>query len=310
MANAYSLHIGLNNVDPTHYDGWNGQLYCCENDALFYHELADKAGIKNRKLLLSSGSQSAEMPISANLDKYLEQFSKTLNSGDFLFITYSGHGGQIGDLNFDEEEDALDETWCLYDRQYVDDELWEHFSRFKKGVRILMISDSCHSGSVSKAALTAKDIEVDGLLQEISKKMNLVARYAPKHITFNAVKKNKEQYYGPTHKPIVIREDIPATVLLLAACRDEEKASEWDGYGLFTSTIKKVLTTDKAITNYEDWLEKILKQIPAIQTPTLFTYGSGADLFCKEKIFQINSNGTNPFSFFDPEQHAVPKKIK
>lgn len=310
MSKAYSLHIGLNNVDPTHYDGWNGQLYCCENDALFYHELADKAGIKNRKMLLSSGSQGAEMPISANLDKYLEQFSKTLNSGDFLFITYSGHGGQIEDLNFDEEDDALDETWCLYDRQYVDDELWEHFSRFKKGVRILMISDSCHSGSVSKAALTAKDVEVDGLLQEITKKMNLVARYAPKHITFNAVKKNKEQYYGPTHKPIVIREDIPATVLLLAACRDEEKASEWDGYGLFTSTIKKVLTTDKAITNYEDWLEKILKQIPAIQTPTLFTYGSGADLFRKEKIFQINKNGTNPFSFFDPEQHSVPKKIK
>ncbi|HUP13866.1 MAG TPA: S8 family serine peptidase [Niastella sp.] len=310
MSNAYSLHIGLNNVDPTHYDGWNGQLYCCENDALFFHELAEKAGIKSRKLLLSSGSQGAEMPISANLDKYLDQFSKTLKSGDFLFITYSGHGGQIEDLNFDEENDAMDETWCLYDRQYIDDELWEHFSRFEKGVRVLMISDSCHSGSVSKAAVSAKDVEVDGLLEEITKKMNLVTRNAPRHITFNAYKKNKAQYYGPTHKPLVIREDIPATVLLLAACRDEEKASEWDGYGLFTSTIKKVLTADKAITNYEDWLEKILKQIPAIQTPTLFTYGSGADLFRKEKIFQVNSNGTNPFSFFDPEQHVAPKKVK
>jgi subtilisin family serine protease len=250
------------------------------------------------------------MPISANLDKYLEQFSKTLKSGDFLFITYSGHGGQIEDLNFDEENDAMDETWCLYDRQYIDDELWEHFSRFKKGVRVLMISDSCHSGSVSKAAVTPKDVEVDGLLEEITKKMKLVTRNAPRHITFNAYKKNKEQYYAPTHKPLVIREDIPATVLLLAACRDEEKASEWDGYGLFTSTIKKVLTTDKAIASYEDWLEKILKQIPAIQTPTLFTYGSGADLFRKEKIFQVNSSVTNPFSFFDPEQHAAPKKVK
>jgi subtilisin family serine protease len=313
MSNAYSLHIGLNNVDPTHYDGWNGQLYCCENDALFYHELADKAGIKNRKLLLSSGSQGAEMPISANLDKYLEQFSKTLNSGDFLFITYSGHGGQIEDLNFDEEEDTMDETWCLYDRQYIDDELWEHFSRFKKGVRILMISDSCHSQTVSKVAKvieSPKDVEVAGMLEDITKKMNLLARSAPKHITFNAYKKNKEQYFGPTHKPILVREDIQATVLLLAACRDEEKASEWDGYGLFTSTVKKVLTNNKDIANYEDWHEKILKQIPAIQTPTLFTYGSGADLFRKEKIFQINNNGTNPFSFFDPEQHAAPKKVK
>ena len=87
MSNAYSLHIGLNNVDPAHYDGWNGQLYCCENDALFFQELAEKAGIKNRNLLLSSASQGAEMPISANLDKYLDQFSKILKSGDFLFIT-------------------------------------------------------------------------------------------------------------------------------------------------------------------------------------------------------------------------------
>lgn len=311
MSNAYSLHIGLNNVDPTHYDGWNGQLYCCENDALFYHELAEKAGIKNRKLLLSSGSQGAEMPVSTNLDKYLDQYSKTLKSGDFLFITYSGHGGQIEDLNFDEEDDDKDETWCLYDRQYIDDELWEHFSKFQKGVRILMISDSCHSGSVSKEAVSAKDIEVDGLMEEVKKKMNLVTRNAPRHITFNAYKKNKEQYYEPTHKPLVIREDIPATVLLLAACRDEEKASEWDGYGLFTSTIRKVLTNDKDITNYENWLEKILKQIPAIQTPTLFTYGSGADLFRKERLFQIAvDDASTPFSFFDPEQHTVPKKVK
>ncbi len=84
MSNAYSLHIGLNNVDPKHYDGWDGQLLCCENDALFFHEVAEKAGITNRKLLLSSRSQGAEMPDSANLDKYLEQFSKTLKNGDFL----------------------------------------------------------------------------------------------------------------------------------------------------------------------------------------------------------------------------------
>lgn len=308
MSNAYSLHLGLNNVDPDHYDGWNGQLYCCENDALFYHEIAERAGIKNRKLLLSGGSQGAEMPVSANLDKYLEQFSKTLKSGDFLFITYSGHGGQIKDINFD-EEDSVDETWCLYDRQYIDDELWEHFSRFKKGVRILMISDSCHSGSVARAIDSPKDAEVAGLLEDIYKKMNLVTRNAPKDITFNSYSKHKEQYYGPTHKPIVIREDIPATVLLLGACRDEELASEWDGYGLFTSTIRKVLSMNKSIGSYDDWHEKITQQIPAIQHPTLFTYGSGADLFRKEKIFQVG-NGQGPFSFFDPEQNTVPKKVK
>ncbi len=66
----------------------------------------------------------------------------------------------------------------------------------------------------------------------------------------------------------------------------------------------------KDISSYEDWYEKIKQQIPNIQRPTMpYTYGSGADLFRKEKIFQIG-NGKSPFSFFDPEQHTVPKKVK
>ncbi len=101
-----------------------------------------------------------------------------------------------------------------------------------------MISDSCHSGTVARAIESAKDIQVEGLIEDIFSKMKLVTRNAPRTITFNAYNKHKDQYYNATHKPIVVREDIPATVLLLGACRDEEKASEWDGYGLFTSTIK------------------------------------------------------------------------
>jgi len=33
MATGLSLHIGLNKVDPKHYDGWDGQLRACEQDA-------------------------------------------------------------------------------------------------------------------------------------------------------------------------------------------------------------------------------------------------------------------------------------
>jgi subtilisin family serine protease len=307
MPNACSLHIGLNQVDPNHYSGWNGQLFCCENDALFYNEMAEKAGITDRKLLLSSGSPGSEMPTSANLSKYLDHYSKTLKSGDFFLITYSGHGGQIKDLNFD-EQDLVDETWCLFDRQYIDDELWEHFNRFEKGVRVLIISDSCHSGTVSKVIDSSKDLEVEGLMTDIFKKMNLVTRNAPRDITFATYQTHKDEYYVPTHKPLVVREDVGATVLLLAACRDEEKASEWDGFGLFTSTIRKTLMNGKDISSYEDWHQKILKQIPAIQTPTLFAYGSGADLFRKEKIFQIG-NGVHHFSFFNPEHNAAQPVI-
>ena len=50
-----------------------------------------------------------------------------------------------------EESDRRDETWVLYDRQLLDDELFALWSKFKPGVRIFVLSDSCHSGSVTRA---------------------------------------------------------------------------------------------------------------------------------------------------------------
>ena len=51
-----------------------------------------------------------------------------------------------------DEADKQDETWCLYDGQLIDDELYFELSRFKAGVRILVLSDSCHSGTVTRGA--------------------------------------------------------------------------------------------------------------------------------------------------------------
>ena len=44
----------------------------------------------------------------------------------------------------------MEETWVLYDRQLVDDELYKIWSKFKPGVRILVLSDSCHNGTVTR----------------------------------------------------------------------------------------------------------------------------------------------------------------
>ena len=77
--------------------------------------------------------------------------AKRLKSGDLFFLSYSGHGGQVDDVS-GEEDDKLDETWCLFDGQLIDDELYLELGRFAKGVRVLVLSDSCHSGTVTRAA--------------------------------------------------------------------------------------------------------------------------------------------------------------
>jgi hypothetical protein len=74
-----------------------------------------------------------------------------LKAGDVFMSTYAGHGSQVPDFNSD-EDDGADETLCLFDGMLIDDELYELWSGFADDVRIVMISDSCHSGTVSRAA--------------------------------------------------------------------------------------------------------------------------------------------------------------
>jgi uncharacterized caspase-like protein len=82
-------------------------------------------------------------------------------SGDVVAITFSGHGTYVPDLNGD-ELDGLDEGLCPYDLQtgggaLIDDEIHELFMARKPGVRLVLISDSCHSGTVTRAAAPDPD---------------------------------------------------------------------------------------------------------------------------------------------------------
>jgi hypothetical protein len=73
-----------------------------------------------------------------------------VRADDIFLLTYSGHGGQVPDTNGD-EPDRKDETWVLYDGELVDDELHELYTQFKSGTRVVVLSDSCHSGTVTRA---------------------------------------------------------------------------------------------------------------------------------------------------------------
>jgi hypothetical protein len=42
----------------------------------------------------------------------------------------------------------VDETWCLFDGHLIDDYLRGALAKIASGVRVVVISDSCHSGTV------------------------------------------------------------------------------------------------------------------------------------------------------------------
>jgi hypothetical protein len=74
-------------------------------------------------------------------------------AGDVLVFTNSSHGSYVADVDGDEVDAVYDETLCPHDvdrHQIVDDELRGIFATLPDGVRLTVISDSCHSGSVTR----------------------------------------------------------------------------------------------------------------------------------------------------------------
>lgn len=134
-----SLHIGLN------YPGTPAELSGCVNDALDWQLLADTLGY------------STVVLTEATHDEILTTIAAMLSglkwSDRFLF-TYSGHGSWIPDRDGD-EADGRDEVLCPADYEsnvITDDELHQVFATAERGVRRVIISDSCHSGSVNRFA--------------------------------------------------------------------------------------------------------------------------------------------------------------
>lgn len=116
-----------------------------ENDAVEIHKVATGIGLESKIILGNDVTRN-------NVINSIKEASRKLDEGDLLFVYYSGHGGQLPDIDGD-EEDGLDETWCLYDGQLIDDELHLLWSEFKKDVRIIVISDSCKTGQIDPSFL-------------------------------------------------------------------------------------------------------------------------------------------------------------
>ena len=131
---AIALNIGLNAVSAAAYEGWDGPLAGCEADAHDMAAIAKSKGMKATTLLTRKATRAKVLAA-------LRSAAKALKAGDLFFLSYSGHGGQVRDVDH-EEADRKDETWCLFDGQLIDDELYFELSKFAKGVRILVLSDS------------------------------------------------------------------------------------------------------------------------------------------------------------------------
>lgn len=258
MSKGYAVVLGLNHVDPVHYDGWDGELAQPENDARAICEIASKRGFKSKIIL---GNNVTRL----NVIYSVREAAQELESGDIFFFYYSGHGGQLPDMDGD-EMDGMDETWCLYDGELVDDELRLLWSEFKEGVRILVLSDSCHSGTITKASVEEPALE------------NCVKKAMPMEYVRKTYFKNKS-FYDNLARELMDKganeKEVKAGVLLISGCQDEQSsyAFTFDENSAFTTALLQVLEEGPS-ADYSEFHKKIVdkldKRLRGKQKPNLY----------------------------------------
>ena len=140
-----ALCVGIND-----YPGEGNDLNGCINDAndwaglLIEHFDFPESGVK---VVLDSEATKANMVAG------IEELISGAQAGDVLVFTNSSHGSYVAERGGDEPR--YDEILCPYDvaeNVLRDDELRRLFAGLPEGVALTVISDSCFSGTVTRAA--------------------------------------------------------------------------------------------------------------------------------------------------------------
>ena len=255
-----ALCIGINN-----YPGTNMDLAGCVNDANDWADAFTQRGFTVQRLLDQKATKGAMVETIGSL------ISGAVK-GDSVVITFSGHGTYAPDENGD-EADGLDEAVCPHDitagKALIDDEIRELFSQRAAGVRIIFISDSCHSGTVTRAA--APDPQADGARPRFLP----MASWLPDSMLPRAANGRLAPRVAvlATHSPWTGALNIAGGDLLLAGCEEGPDNFSYDARfggrpnGAFTYYALKTLKTLPAAATYGDWYVAIRNSLPSASFP-------------------------------------------
>lgn len=224
----------------------------CVNDATEVKELVKvKYGFNDESKIKFIKNEEANRE---NIIKELNHLIQVSQKGDIVFIYYAGHGSQVYN-SLSKEADKQDETIVPSDSyKGVDDirdkELATLLNKLiEKGVKLTVIFDSCHSGSIGRGGMDktpSKKRTITGSLKDV---------------------KDGKIYPRPEEKG----------ALILSAAQDEEPAEEQTDdnevkHGAFTVALLKSLQTLPTTASVETIfksIRSILKYYGKVQEPVL-----------------------------------------
>jgi len=250
----YALCIGIND-----YPGTGSDLAGCVNDANDWAKELRSRGFTVTQLLDRKATGKA-------MREAIRSLVTKAKVGDLVAVQYSGHGSFVPDDDGD-EPDGTDECLCPYDINangpITDDELFDLYNARRQGVRLLMISDSCHSGTVARFAPITTPPTIRGARAPQRK-----VRFLPPGVFLSARKAAKLGVRRAT------RSSSPPgryAALLMSGCQDTEYS--YDAYfqgrpnGAFTFVALRAFSRLPAKASYADWYRAVRKALPSQQYP-------------------------------------------
>lgn len=245
-----SLHVGINVYPDT-----GSELAGCVNDALDWQELCEARGFMTDTVLNAAATKA----------RMVESIGTAVTSGragDTTVITYSGHGTWVPDLDGD-EGDGRDEALCPTDLvangPLTDDELYGLFTQAAAGHQVVFISDSCHSGTVSRLL---QPINPLGTTRHRKARFLAPSAFLPVEVTERAKSVDNITSFSKARQ----------TALLIAGCRDTEYSYDaWFGTrpnGAFTyQAIRALKRWGSRKPTYRQWWESIRAVLPSEDYP-------------------------------------------
>jgi hypothetical protein len=250
--------VGIND-----YPGTNMDLSGCVNDARDWQGVLEARGYQVTSLVDAQATRAAML-------EALTALVTSGASGDTLVFTYSGHGSWLPDESGD-EDDLRDEMMCPYDvmdKQYLlDDDIAGVLAQKKAGVCLFIISDSCHSGSVTKFA---PEIGPRGAhpIPRFLPPLTLVGRDIAMERAVEIASRSTK----------ATRQAYPA--VLFSGCRDDQFSYDTSFNGRPNGAFTRVAIEElaKGPATPRAWMDLIKARLPTPtlpQTPQLFAGAAG-----------------------------------
>jgi len=200
----------------------------------------------------------------------------------------------------------LDEMWCFYDCVFIDDEFYNELAAFAPGVRIVVLSDSCHSGTVTRARVPET---VAGLGRSKMMPPSVAMRTYSMHKKFydglqHAIARDArggrargvdpdvalaELHASTSNRLAQLASTLQAAVILISGCQDNQTSMDGDHNGAFTEQLLRVWDEGRFNPTggtYVTFHAAIKAGMASTQTPNFFTLGSVRE-FSRQRPFKV-----------------------